>query len=151
MTLEEAIKHAEEVAATSCDGCREEHWQLAAWLKELQDIKEDSIVIPKTSTAWDAAQLIINTKCEFKTVYSKNMMNVFDCHMQKTTSEINSHFMILNNKEVNKISGQILQIELIKQTEIYGMYEYGTYLCEITEAGYQRLKEEQFCKSYTCD
>ena len=51
--------------------------------------------------------------------------------------------MILNNKEVNKISGQILQIELIKQTEIYGMYEYGTYLCEITEAGYQRLKEEQ--------
>lgn len=66
--------------------------------------------------------------------------------MQKTTSEINSHFMILNNKEVNKISGQILQIELIKQTEIYG-----TYLCEITEAGYQRLKEEQFCKSYTCD
>lgn len=78
MTLEEAIKHAEEVAATSCDGCREEHWQLAAWLKELQDIKEDSIVIPKTSTAWDAAQLIINTKCEFKTLYSKNMMNVFD-------------------------------------------------------------------------
>ena len=71
--------------------------------------------------------------------------------MQKTTSEINSHFMILNNKEVNKISGQILQIELIKQTEIYGMYEYGIYLCEITEAGYQRLKEEQFCKSYTCD
>lgn len=71
--------------------------------------------------------------------------------MQKTTPEINSHFMILNNKEVNKISGQILQIELIKQTEIYGMYEYGIYLCEITEVGYQRLKEEQFCKSYTCD
>lgn len=40
--------------------------------------QEDSIVIPKTSTAWDAAQLIINTKCEFKTLYSKNMMNVFD-------------------------------------------------------------------------
>ena len=71
--------------------------------------------------------------------------------MQKTTSEINSHFMILNNKEVNKISGQILQIELIKQTEIYGMYEYGTYLCEITEAGYQRLKEERFRKPHTCD
>lgn len=51
--------------------------------------------------------------------------------------------MILNNKEVNEISGQILQIELIKQTEVYEMYEYGTYLCEITEAGYQRLKEKQ--------
>lgn len=63
--------------------------------------------------------------------------------IKKTTSEKNSHIVILNNKEVNKIPGQILQIELIKQTEMYGMYEYGTYLCEITEAGYQRLKEEQ--------
>lgn len=62
--------------------------------------------------------------------------------MQKTTSEINSRFVILHNGEVNKISGQILQIELIKQTEIYGLYEYGTYLCEITEAGYQKLKDE---------
>lgn len=63
--------------------------------------------------------------------------------IKKTTSEKNSHIVILNNKEVNEISGQILQIESIKQTEIYGMYEYGTYLCEITEAGYQRLKEKQ--------
>lgn len=36
MTLEEAINHAEEVAVTSCDECREEHEQLAAWLKELK-------------------------------------------------------------------------------------------------------------------
>lgn len=36
MTLEEAIKHAEEVAATNCDGCRENHEQLATWLKELK-------------------------------------------------------------------------------------------------------------------
>lgn len=63
--------------------------------------------------------------------------------IKKTTSEKNSHIVILNNKEVNEISSQILQIESIKQTEIYGMYEYGTYLCEITEAGYQRLKEKQ--------
>ena len=46
MTLEEAIKHAEEVAATSCDECREEHEQLATWLKELEEIKENSIIIP---------------------------------------------------------------------------------------------------------
>nr|DAP35177.1 MAG TPA: Putative Thiol:disulfide interchange protein [Caudoviricetes sp.] len=80
MTLEEAIKHAEEVAATSCDRCREEHEQLAVWLKELQDIKENSIVISKNSTAWEAAQLIINTKCEYRLIYSKNkkLMNVFD-------------------------------------------------------------------------
>ena len=33
-----------------------------AHLKELQDIKENSIMIPKTSTAWKAAQIFINAK-----------------------------------------------------------------------------------------
>ena len=80
MTLEEAIKHAEEVSATSCDECREEHEQLATWLKELKKLKTESIVISKYSTAWDAAQLIINTKCGYKPAYSKRetIMKIFD-------------------------------------------------------------------------
>nr|DAY40711.1 MAG TPA: hypothetical protein [Caudoviricetes sp.] len=80
MTIEEAIKHAEEVAATSCDECREKHEQLATWLKELKKLKTESIVISKYSTAWDAAQLIINTKCGYKPAYSKRetIMNIFD-------------------------------------------------------------------------
>ena len=80
MTLEEAITHAEEVSATSCDECREEHEQLATWLKELKKLKTESIVISKYSTAWDAAQLIINTKCGYKPAYSKRetIMNIFD-------------------------------------------------------------------------
>ena len=65
MTLEEAIKHAEEVAATSCDKCREEHEQLAAWLKELKKIKE-SIVLPNNGNPWGIAQLIINAKCKVR-------------------------------------------------------------------------------------
>ena len=38
MTLEEAIEHAEDIAtsAIGCE-CREEHRQLAAWLRELQE------------------------------------------------------------------------------------------------------------------
>lgn len=36
MTLQEAIEHAEEVAATRCGECAEEHEQLAEWLHELQ-------------------------------------------------------------------------------------------------------------------
>lgn len=38
MTLEEAIEHAEDTAlsAIGCK-CREEHRQLAAWLRELQE------------------------------------------------------------------------------------------------------------------
>jgi hypothetical protein len=66
MTLEEAIKHAEEVAATSCDGCREEHEQLAAWLKELKEIKESSVILPNNGNPWGIAQLIINAKCKVR-------------------------------------------------------------------------------------
>lgn len=37
MLLREAIEHAEEVARTAtCEECREEHLQLAGWLKELE-------------------------------------------------------------------------------------------------------------------
>ena len=74
MTLNEAIKHAEEVAieqdklckryddasgysrshneairttdAKRCEECAEEHRQLAAWLKELKQLKERTIWIP---------------------------------------------------------------------------------------------------------
>lgn len=37
MTLDEAIEHAQQVAATAeCEACREEHRQLAEWLIELK-------------------------------------------------------------------------------------------------------------------
>lgn len=41
MTLEEAIKHAKEVSekASFCD-CKEEHMQLAKWLKKLQRLED---------------------------------------------------------------------------------------------------------------
>ena len=35
MTIEEAIRHAEEVAQCKCDECGNQHRQLANWLKEL--------------------------------------------------------------------------------------------------------------------
>lgn len=45
MTLDEAIKHCEEVADYDCYGekqlkCAEEHRQLAEWLKELKRLRE---------------------------------------------------------------------------------------------------------------
>ena len=41
MTLDEAIKHAEEVAEEKrCEKCGEEHRQLAEWLKELKQLRE---------------------------------------------------------------------------------------------------------------
>ena len=54
MTLDEAIKHCEEVAEKNdwfeknyledknCQKCAEEHRQLAAWLKELKQLREQT-------------------------------------------------------------------------------------------------------------
>lgn len=39
MTLEQAIAHAQEVAASKCDECGKEHAQLAEWLQELTAYK----------------------------------------------------------------------------------------------------------------
>lgn len=62
MTLEEAVKHAEEVmmenlektkgrnasdpTAIKCGECAEEHRQLAEWLKELKQLREQTRWIP---------------------------------------------------------------------------------------------------------
>ena len=45
-TLEEAIEHAEDIAvsAIGCE-CREEHRQLAAWLRELQERRKAPEII----------------------------------------------------------------------------------------------------------
>ena len=41
MTLDEAIKHAEEVAEEKrCEKCGEEHRQLSEWLKELKQLRK---------------------------------------------------------------------------------------------------------------
>lgn len=63
MTLDEAIKHAEEVAEVQEENCKHaghdhytkleasacatEHRQLAEWLKELKDLKEHSVSFQK--------------------------------------------------------------------------------------------------------
>ena len=55
MTLEQAIEHAEDTAksAIGCE-CREEHRQLAEWLKELQERrKQPEIIYCKDCENWD--------------------------------------------------------------------------------------------------
>lgn len=97
MTLEEAIKHAEEVAATSCDECREEHEQLAAWLRELKEIKENSIIIPNNSTEWKVAETLIDAVGVFKTWNgSRKIDNVFNIN---EISNIGNHLMNYANVE----------------------------------------------------
>ena len=55
MTLEQAIEHAEDTAksAIGCE-CREEHRQLAEWLKELAERrKQPEIIYCKDCENWD--------------------------------------------------------------------------------------------------
>ena len=40
MTLDEAIQHAQDVANKGCDQCARDHQQLADWLRELKEFKE---------------------------------------------------------------------------------------------------------------
>lgn len=61
MTLDEAIKHAEE-KSFSCDNtCGAEHAQLASWLRELKTLRElmgvlpgDGPVLDRLAKAWYA-------------------------------------------------------------------------------------------------
>ncbi|MCQ2300605.1 MAG: hypothetical protein MJZ81_10835 [Bacteroidales bacterium] len=41
MTIEEAIKHADEVARNGCSNCSQEHRQLADWLRELVKLRKE--------------------------------------------------------------------------------------------------------------
>ena len=46
MTLEQAIEHAEDtdISAIGCE-CREEHRQLAAWLRELKERRKEPEIV----------------------------------------------------------------------------------------------------------
>jgi len=54
LTLDEAIEHAEDIAisAIGCE-CREEHRQLAEWLRELQDRRCEPEVTFCRSCNWN--------------------------------------------------------------------------------------------------
>ena len=47
MTLDEAIQHCKDVAASKCDECGKEHTQLAEWLQELKDYKDETQITKK--------------------------------------------------------------------------------------------------------
>jgi hypothetical protein len=46
MTLDEAISHAKEVAASKCDECGKKHAKLAEWLSELNGYKDKTNIEP---------------------------------------------------------------------------------------------------------
>jgi len=95
MTLDEAIKHAKEVALKMkrdatynfpslkgyyqrCDDCAEEHYQLADWLEELKQLREENRWIPVT---WREA---MDEDCENK----DECLYVLTCQLPDDDQEI---------------------------------------------------------------
>lgn len=62
MTIEEAIRHAEEVAQRKCDECGNQHQQLTNWLKELVALRS------KLKVAEDALRKL--QECLVASVYN---------------------------------------------------------------------------------
>jgi len=75
MTIDEAIKHAEEVAEEQvkrCEKCADEHRQLAEWLKELKQLREQTRWIPVSEKLPEKEDLyLVSVKNEHERRYSK--------------------------------------------------------------------------------
>ena len=88
MTIEEAIRHAEEVAQRKCDECGNQHQQLANWLKELVVLRsklkvaEDARLMPASLNIYDKAHLVIR---EFEKVvaHRPDGLTIIDCECSR--------------------------------------------------------------------
>lgn len=99
MTLDEAIKHAEEVMienlektkdrnasdpiAINCFECAEEHRQLAEWLKELKQLREQARWIPIKIRPLTEAE-----KEEYKSEGLDWVDFVYDCPLPEDSQEV---------------------------------------------------------------
>lgn len=96
MTIDEAIKHAEEVVkeklyeyqeciavhdmedAMNCEKCGEEHRQIAEWLKELKQLREQTRWIPVDTSPKQSERYLAQTSYNSMCVlgYAKNLYEV---------------------------------------------------------------------------
>ena len=74
MTLDDAIKHCQQVANESNCECAKEHKQLAQWLQELKKFKK-----MQTNEEW-FCQLPTTEKSEFLSAMAKEAIEVHEKH-----------------------------------------------------------------------
>ena len=69
MTLKEAIKHCQDVAAVKCDECGKEHQKLADWLQKLASYED----VTPISAEWLVANKfqLLNKNVTYKKSYGK--------------------------------------------------------------------------------
>lgn len=88
ITIEEAIRHAEEVAQRKCDECGNQHQQLANWLKELVALRsklkvaEDARLMTASPNIYDKSCLVIR---EFEKIVTRkpNGLTIIDCECSR--------------------------------------------------------------------
>ena len=87
LTLDEAIRHAEEVAEYDCYNdeqkkCADEHRQLAEWLRELKRLREsatDADTISRRAAIDEAYEIIIDGQ-KFEVVQVETLMGLPSTH-----------------------------------------------------------------------
>ena len=82
LTIQQAIEHCKEIA-NNCGikDCEEEHLQLAEWLKELQDYKQDNFIELEIyyNEAYNQTQLISMKKSEILQFYENTTFLNIPC------------------------------------------------------------------------
>lgn len=81
MKLDEAIKHCEEKAkelsGKGCNECARDHEQLAEWLKELKDLKEQKM----SGSKWNYIKTRPLTEEEKEELGAEGFEYMYDCQM----------------------------------------------------------------------
>ena len=95
ITLDEAIKHAEEVAeenerickvipehSANAFHCAEEHRQLAKWLKELKELKQTNTAEWKETLMGNGEYRYLCSRCNALSLYAKEKCDNCGCRMK---------------------------------------------------------------------
>ena len=115
MTLDEAIIHAKELAENQsiCKDCREEHKQLAAWLEELKQYREERI--QETNLDHFKQEILEKGLWNLAVVKGRpkrcDRIKCIDCELSKDRSR-GCHEKVMDwlKKAISKASIQISQI-----------------------------------------
>jgi hypothetical protein len=90
LTIEQAIIHAKEVAASKCDECGKEHAQLAEWLQELVDLR---IQIKRLG-------------CELRAKYLKAIHTANELAAYEDKTYITAEFLLRNGFILHEVDGK---------------------------------------------
>ena len=85
MTIDEAIKHAREVASQGCTECNRDHEQLAEWLEELKKVKQELNKVSQDLEVYKKALKLLAEDTVTRLYATKN--EIIEHYLEKATEE----------------------------------------------------------------